>query len=259
MTLQLEHIRIFPIKSLDPLEVDHVQVIDGAGLAGDREYALFNGRGNLLTAKRLDSKIVSIRAAYQDYGRRVCLQFGQESREFDLENDQSEIEAWFSTLWSYRITLNRNSKHGFQDDQEASGPTVLSCASLESVSYNMGLELEETRRRFRANLEFSGFEAFEEDMLYGPPGKPRRFRVGDVEFLGINPCARCVMPGLDSRTGKEGLSEFRKKLSLLRLSQIHPQTEIARYGNYYRLAVNTRLAPSQGGKQLSIGDVLTIL
>ena len=58
--------------------------------------------------------------------------------------------------------------HGFVDDRDASGPTLVGSASLASVADWFNLETEETRRRLRTNLEIAGLEPFEEDSLFGP-------------------------------------------------------------------------------------------
>jgi len=68
-------------------------------------------------------------------------------------------------------------------------------ASLDAVQqWYPGLSLESIRRRFRTNLELSGGEAFCEDGLYGAAEELKRFRIGEIDFLGHNPCQRCVVP-----------------------------------------------------------------
>lgn len=256
MKPQLARIRIFPVKSLDPLEVDRIDVVEAAGLAGDREYALSDAAGTLLTAKRLRDRILAVRAAYRERGRRVELRSGDGSRSFRLPEDREAIEAWFAERLGQPVTLRRARGLGFFDDRDASGPTIIGNSTLRFVATSFGLEPEECRRRFRANLEFAGFEAFEEDSLYGPPGAPVRFRVGGVEFLGIKPCARCIVPSLDSVSGAARHPDFAPRFATMRSRARYPQGRVAEYGHLYRLAVNTRLAPGQGGKALAVGDVL---
>jgi hypothetical protein len=62
--------------------------------------------------------------------------------------------------------------------------------------------------RFRPNLVFSGGEAFEED-------KWGDFSIGNVEFYGIKPCARCVMTTIDQETAMKG-KEPLKTLAIFR-------------------------------------------
>ena len=57
-------------------------------------------------------------------------------------------------------------------DTDASGPTVISAATLAAVSaWFPGLTPQDTRLRFRTNLEISGVPAFWEDRLFGSPGR----------------------------------------------------------------------------------------
>lgn len=252
----LARIRIFPIKSLGPCEVDRARVVEGAGLAGDREYALFSSAGRCLNAKRLGAPLISIRADYAAHGAQVALGAGADSGTFDLPRDREGLDRWFSGRLRQPVSVRRNAATGFQDDPEASGPTVVGSASLAEVAAWAGIETEECRRRFRANLEIRGLEPFEEDRLFGPPSRPRRFRIGAVEFFGINPCRRCVVPSFDSRTGALQDPQFAKRFAGWREGQRQPNPNLAAYGGFYRLAVNTVLAAGQGGRELAVGDVL---
>ena len=256
MTPHLARIRIYPIKSLDPLELSEVEIASGVRLAGDRDYALVDSQGSVLNAKRLGGAIVSLRATYSNGGRHVDLQAGREHARFAMRDDRSRIEAWFSRALGRTVRLRRDKIGGYPDDEQASGPTVLGLGSVDAVAGWFDLPREEIRRRFRANLEIADLEPFEEDLLFGPPGRPRRFRIGDVEFLGTNPCARCVVPTLDSFDGSAKGSLTAKRFAQLRARHYRQDSEIARYKGYYRLAVNTLLPSGQDGKTLRLGDPL---
>ena len=52
-------------------------------------------------------------------------------------------------------------------------------------------------RRFRTNFVFSGGEPFAEDNF-------THFKIGEVAFIGVKPCARCVMTTRDPDTGTKG-------------------------------------------------------
>jgi len=62
---------------------------------------------------------------------------------------------------------------------------------------------DQTRARFRANLEVDGVPPFWEDQLYGQRGTTVRFSIGDFLFDGVNPCQRCVVPARDPITGQD--------------------------------------------------------
>ena len=254
----LARIRIYPIKSLDPLELERVGLASGLRLAGDRDLALFDAQGQFVNAKRLGAAILSIRAAYSDQARLVELAAGAGSGRFELPDDRSALEGWFGRVLGQPVSLGQNSVAGFPDDEDASGPTVIGSASIHAVAGWFGLPAEEVRRRFRANLEIDGLGPFEEDTLFGPPDRPKMFRIGDVRFLGVNPCRRCVVPTLDSR-GDEAVRPFSaKQFGALRERHRRDDASLALYPGYYRLAVNTRIEPLQAGKGLCVGDELTV-
>ena len=252
----LARILVYPIKSLAPLRLERVQVREDAGLAGDREYALFDARGRVLNTKRLGSALLSIHARYSHCGRSIALQSGARKLDCAIADGLGALGEFFGSVLGESVVVDRDSRVGFFDDLEATGPTVLGTASVDSVANWFGLAPDEVRRRFRANLEIAGLEPFEEDLLFGRPGEHRRFRIGDVEFRGTNPCARCIVPSLDStgRSGDESLTAVR--FARLREQYSRRDSELGEYGHYYRLSVNTLLAPNQGGKTLSVGDEL---
>lgn len=255
----LARIQIYPIKSLDPLDLEEAEVVDGAGLRGDREFAFFDAGDKVLNAKRARERLLSVRAIYDEEGKRVELRTTEGSGRFDLARDRKPAETLLGEWLGRPLELRRDGVLGFPDDPEASGPTVAGTGSVELVARWFGWEADEVRRRFRTNLEISGFRPFEEDLLFGPPGEPRRFRVGDVKLLGTNPCARCVVPSLDSRGGASKDTQFAREFAALRERHAPEGSAMHRYGHYYRFAVNTRLAPEQGGKSLRVGDELELL
>lgn len=254
----LARIRVYPVKSLDALELERVALASGVRLDADRDYALFDARGRILNAKRLGSKILAIRAAFSDQARAVELALGSDSGRFELPGDRAALEAWLGRVLGQSVSLRQDSTAGFPDDEDASGPTVIGSASIDAVAGWFGLAAEEVRRRFRANLEIAGLEPFEEDALFGPPGKPRAFRIGEVRFLGVNPCRRCAVPTLDSRGDGLVAALSAKEFSELRERHGRAGTSLALYPGYYRLAVNTRIEPLQAGKQLVVGDELAL-
>ncbi len=256
---RLAGIRIYPIKSLDPLAVAAIRVVGGAGLAGDREFALVDARGDFANAKRLGAPLLRIRARYgpQAGSVRFSADGGREAA-FQLPGGAQAIAAWFTERLGRPVVLRRNPRRGFPDDEAASGPTIVGRATLETVAEWFCLEAEEVRRRFRANLELDGLAPFEEDRLFGAAGRPARFRIGAVELQGVNPCARCSVPSRDSLSGAIGDPQFAKRFAELRRRHLPAGIERAAFDHYYRLAVNTRIADDQDGKLLSAGDALAL-
>jgi uncharacterized protein YcbX len=117
------------------------------------------------------------------------------------------------------------------------------------------LTVEGLRRRFRANLELSDCEPFAEDRLYGAPDELKPFRVGPVQFLGHNPCQRCVVPTRDPDSG-QALTDFQKKFMEQRKKFLPPWANAQRFNHYYRFAVNTSIPPGEAGKIMRLGDVV---
>ncbi|HLZ53687.1 MAG TPA: MOSC domain-containing protein, partial [Verrucomicrobiae bacterium] len=100
-----------------------------------------------------------------------------------------------------------------------------------------------------------GGEPFCEDRLFGAPNELKPFIIGQVKFLGHNPCQRCVVPTRDPDTG-QAIAEFQKKFMQLRQEQLPPWANAQRFNHFYRFAVNTSIPPTETGKPLRIGDAL---
>ena len=114
--------------------------------------------------------------------------------------------------------------------------------------------MENLRSRLRTNLEFSGTPPFWEDGLYGSPVAGRSFTIGQVTVQGMNPCQRCVVPTRDPSTGMV-TPQFQKTFVTQRKASLPNWADRQAFNHYYRLAVNTRIPASEGGKRLKVGDV----
>jgi uncharacterized protein YcbX len=259
---RLARIQLHPIKSLDPIEVKEVRIGHGGGLEFDRAWALYSVDGQWVNAKRT-AAIHLIRAAYAPDLSTVTLSVPGDRRmtpakTFAFPQDTAPAAEWFSAYFE-RPILVRYSPEGFPDDSIANGPTIISTASLDAVcGWLPGLTVDDVRLRFRTSLEISGVSAFWEDQLFGEEERSAvRFRIGEVAFEGSNPCARCPVPARDPLTG-EDLIGFQKRFSELRRAQLPPWSPAARFDHFYRLATNTRVAPTEHGKLLRLGDSLIL-
>jgi uncharacterized protein YcbX len=258
----LANIRLHPIKSLDPVHLKEARIGPGGGLEHDRAWALYSVDGQWVNGKRT-AAIHLIRAAYALDLSSVSLSVPGDKRTiptktFAFPADATPASAWFSDYFEQPITV-RHSPEGFPDDNIANGPTIISTASLQVVSdlFN-GMNLNEARQRFRTTLEIDGVPAFWEDQLFGEEERSAvRFRIGEVNFEGSNPCARCPVPPRNPRTG-EIIPGFQKIFSDYRRSHIPAWSPEARFDHYYRMATNTRVASSETGKILRVGDALLL-
>jgi len=261
-TPRLANIRLHPIKSLDPVHVNEARIGPGGGLEHDRAWALYSADGQWVNGKRSPA-IHLIRAAFAPEINAVTLSVPGDRRKiptktFSFPSDTAAASQWFSTYFEQPITV-RHSPEGFPDDNIANGPTIISTASLETIcGVFPGMTVEDARLRFRTTLEIDGVPALWEDQLFGEEERSVvRFRMGEVNFEGSNPCARCAVPPRDPRTG-EIIPSFQKRFSDFRRANIPAWTPEARFDHYYRLATNTRVASAESGKTLRVGDALVL-
>jgi MOSC domain-containing protein len=259
---RLANIRLHPIKALDPVHVKEARIGPGGGLEFDRAWALYSVDGQWVNGKRT-AAVHLIRAAYAPDLSSVTLSVPGDKRKiptttFDFPGDTQAASKWFAEFFEQPITV-RHSPEGFPDDNIANGPTIVSTASLQAVcDLFSGMELGEARKRFRTTLEIEGVPAFWEDQLFGDEERSAvRFRIGEVNFEGSNPCARCPVPPRDSSTG-EIIPGFQKIFSDYRRTHIPAWCPESRFDHYYRLATNTRVASSEAGKILRVGDALLL-
>jgi len=257
---RLANIRLHPIKSLDPVQVKEARIGPGGGLEFDRAWALYSADGQWVNGKRT-AAIHLIRAAFAPDVSSVTLSVPGDSRKipaktFAFPSDTAAASQWFSNFFELPITVHY-SPEGFPDDNIASGPTIVSTASLQAVCDLFdGMDVDEARQRFRTTLEIEGVPAFWEDQLFGEEERSAvRFRIGDVNFEGSNPCARCPVPPRDPRTG-EIIPGFQKRFSDFRRANIPGWAPEARFDHYYRMATNTRVASAETGKLIRVDDPL---
>jgi uncharacterized protein YcbX len=237
----LSRIFIYPIKSLDCVAVDTAPVLPSGALADDRRFAMFDGLGQYVNGKR-NAKVHLLRSAYDPVTSRLTLAVGAGSpaKTFNVDSQRGALEEWLTEFFGFPVSFRQNSGVGFPDDTDSPGPTLISTATLLAVADWFGLTLDQTRARFRANLELGGVPPFWEDRLYGLRGTTMRFSIGDVLFDGINPCQRCVVPARDPITGLS-VPDFAKRFVELRRKHLPDWAESSRFNHYYRLAINTKL------------------
>ena len=255
---KLSKILIFPIKSLDPIALNEVEISAGGALKGDREFAMFDKSGKYINAKRYP-KIHLIRARYELGDRLVHFQIQDRDdvTTFHLDLDRDLLTDWLSAFFEQPVEVRQNTINGFPDDPEAWGATVISESTLVTVRSwyaNSQISLEQIRHRFRTNLEIADAEPFWEDHLFAKAGETVPFKIGDVQFLGTNPCQRCPVPTRDPFTGQV-YPEFQKIFTRQREATLSANIERSRFNHFYRLALNTRIPLTETGKVLRIGDI----
>jgi uncharacterized protein YcbX len=256
----LANIRLHPIKSLDPILVQKARIGPNGGLENDRVWALHSADGNWVNGKRT-AAIHLIRAVYAPDLSTVTLSVPDGHRRipeqtFAFPMDIEGASEWLSAYFERQIIV-RYAPGGFPDDPIASGPTIISSASLRAICECFpGMTIGEARKRFRTTLEIDGVPPFWEDQLFSAEKSSTvLFHIGEVVFEGSNPCARCAVPPRDPHTGADLLG-FQKRFSEFRRAQLPAWSPGQQFDHFYRLATNTQVTSSQSGKLLHLGDPL---
>jgi uncharacterized protein len=257
MPATLNRITLFPIKSLDGIDVPAATILPSGALQGDREFALIDAAQKIVNAKRTGA-IQRLRSTFNLVDRTITIGIETPATTFHLDADRAPLAAWLSDYFGFRVTLIQNTDTGFPDDLASPGPTIVSTASLETVSqWYPGTDVAEMRRRFRTNLELTDVPAFWEDQLFDQAETPRLFTIGTVQFQGINPCQRCIVPTRDARTAAT-TAHFQKTFLTERATSLPIDVNRDRFNHFYRLAVNTRIPPSEAGKPLHQAEFCTL-
>ncbi len=265
--VKIQSIDIYPMKSLDPHSLQSASILSCGALQGDRRWSMVDEQGKFINGKRtplihgissrFDTNFNTVEIALRDGNVEPSDEFYRQ--QFELPAEKEKLEQILSKHFGYPVFIQQDTKQGFPDDLDAPGPTLIGSASLEIMTqWFPGLTVPQLKRRFRANIILETVEPFWEDCLFGPPQSPRRFRVGEVELLGINPCQRCVVPSRDPVTG-EVWAQFQKEFARLREESLPQTTDREHFNHYYRFAVNTRISPNNKGTSISCGDIVEIL
>ncbi len=256
----LDKIIIYPIKSLDGLSISQATLLKSGALEYDRQWAIFTRNRKLINAKT-NNQIYKLRATYSDSLSQVTLENKDNNlkQTFDLEEERKEIEKFLSDYFGCVVYLKENKITGFPDDRKASGPTIISQATLETIAnWFPELTIEEIRRRFRANIEISGVSAFWEDQLFAKKNQWVYFRIGNVDFQGIKPCPRCIVPTKDSYTG-DITNNFKKQFITKRKETLPSWVNSSQFNHFYRVSINTKIVNLQQETYLKVGDQVKIM
>lgn len=235
------------------------KILANGALEHDREYAIFNEQGVLITGKR-EARVHLLRTSFDLPARTVTLkiQGARRGRTFDLEDGRGQLDLWLSGYFGFRVTLKK-APRCFPHHDDTPGPTVVSRASLEEASTWLdSVSAGQLRRRLRVNLEISGTAPFWEDCLVGKPKTTVAFRVGSVRINGVYPCERCVVPSRDPLTG-EPYQKFQSILAAKRKENMPPWAELSSFPHFYHLCVLTKVPVTEAGKVIRVGDEVEVI
>jgi uncharacterized protein YcbX len=255
----VSRIRIYPIKALDPVELQEAEV-GVHSLRFDREFAMITQDQRYMNSKRT-GRVNELKAHYElpDYMVHLSPRAGGTTRSFHLVNQKQELESYLKAFFGEPVSLVQNTQGQLMDIPTASSVTIVSEGSLRSLQQEFSdLTLEDIRLRFRATIELSGVNPYWEENLVGEPGVGTRIQVGEVEMIGVSPRARCNVPPRDPLTGVTDKT-FVKRMIRSREATLPEGSHLPAYGNLYHLTINTYIPETQKGKWIRVGDELKII
>jgi uncharacterized protein YcbX len=256
-TMHLAAITVYPLKSFTGQPVRQTRVLLSGALEHDRQFALFDDTGRTWNAKRTPL-VHRWRTWFSAEHRVLTLRDGIEEHAWNLDRERDALQRWFAERFGGLVRLEENVTVGFPDDVDASGPTIVSTASLREVTrWFPGLTIDDVRQRFRANLEIDGVPAFWEDRLARADGTLQPLRIGAATFGGVNPCQRCAVPTRDAQSG-DVLPSFQKVFAERRAATLPAWAAPVRFDHFYRFTANTRLI-STADCIISVGDAIELI
>lgn len=253
-------ITIYPVKSLDGIELPKARIGTGGCLEHDREYAIINSNGKYVNGKS-NALVHLLRSKIDLENENISLKHETEIswHHFHLQNDKAALDEFLSSFFNLPVTLHKNTEGKFLDIPVKSGMTILSTASLQTVGHWFNnMPLEETRKRFRATLEINNVPAFWEDRLFYQEGTVVEFKIGEAILYGISPRARCVVPTRHPETGKT-IYAFQKNFAMERIVTLPEWSALDDYGHGYYLSVDCYVPPTEFGKWIEVGDEVKII
>ena len=236
--LQISQLFIYPIKSLGGIAKETVEITD-TGFKHDRRWMLVDEKHNFLS-QRSHAQMALLHTAETDNGiivshitnesTSLLIPFKNEFTKniqvsvwddiCDALEAPEEINEWFSTLLQKRCKLvyMPDSTKRLVDNNYASNDEITSFSdgfpilmigqsSLNNLNQKLANPL--LMNRFRPNIVFTGGHAHIEDEMAA-------FSINELNFLGVKPCARCVMTTINQQTAESG-KEPLKTLSNYRL------------------------------------------
>ena len=262
----LSEINVYPIKSLGGVSLK-IAKVEKRGLQLDRRWMLVDEKMKFISQRaypqmsllRVEIGVNGLKISHKkDFGEIIFIPFNnsfEEEIEVKIWDDFCKAQAmaesygrWFSKILGIKCMLVFMPDDSLRrvDPRYSSGDEIVGFAdaypflligqsSLNEL--NSRLEKRIPMNRFRPNLVFTGGESFIED-------KWEKFRIGNIEFECVKPCARCTVTTVNQDTS-EVCKEPLATLSLFR-----------KFGNQVLFGQNLIHA---GEGNISIGDELEVI
>ncbi len=278
--MKISEINIYPIKSLGEIPLQR-SIVEDRGLQYDRRFMLVDENNDLLTQREF-SKMATIDVEVLENGLNVStdgfekMQISNDFGETEkvkvrvwqsfcdalVAND--EINRWFSEVLKTNCRLvkmpdstHRQINELFNKGNEivsfADGYPLLIISENSLADLNKKLEKQIPMNRFRPNLVVSGATGFAEDNW-------KKIKIGNTIFRSTKPCARCVIPTIDQKTGISDVKEPLKTLATFRKSSdVFPDT-FEEYGlGKNDILFGQNLVAENFGEEIKVGDEVIVL
>jgi len=230
-TFHLTDIYIYPIKSLGGFRLEEA-ILEDKGLQYDRRWMLVDQQGTFITQRKHHQLSL---LQVQIKGDKLIVWHKENEREevsFYLTENNGEcipvtvwddtasgfevnksVSRWFSDFLQFEVKLvrmadeekiyvdpNYASKGEVKSFSDGYPCMIIGQSSLDGLNAKLAEPVK--MNRFRPNFVFSGGPAHVEDGF-------KTFKLGNVLFSAIKPCARCVLITVDQETGVKGQEPLR--------------------------------------------------
>jgi uncharacterized protein YcbX len=259
--LTISELYIYPIKSLGGIALDKATIIE-RGFEHDRRWMLVDADNQFISQREVNAMaLLKVQLTAQGLlinnigvaGEELLVPFEPTITETEMvtvwssrcraQRVSDEADAWFSKQLGFPCklvympdTTRRYVDGRYAHNKEITGfsdgyPLLLiGQASLDDL--NSRLETPLPMNRFRPNIVFTGGTPFQEDYM-------KHFEINGITFLGVKPCARCVMTTINQQTAEKAkeplktLSTYRMKNKKIYFGQnlLHQGTGVVAIGD----------------------------
>lgn len=237
--LKISGLFVYPIKSLGGIALKKAQV-SSRGLEHDRRWMLVDEKNRFLSQREIpkmalfdvelttNGLLVMHRHQPEEFISIPFLFDAKEAAACTIWDDNClaefvsvEIDHWFTKMLEVkcRLVYMPETAQRQVDERYALSGQITSFSDAypflivgEASLHELNSRLQEPilMDRFRPNIVFTGGEPFQEDQM-------RHFQIGNINFYGVKPCARCPVITINQESGATGkeplktLSAYRKK------------------------------------------------
>lgn len=263
MNYSVKSLHIYPIKSLQGLQLGSAQLVD-YGFQYDRQWMLVDSN-NTFISQRTVPKMATLKTKISA-DKLLVMGNNNASIELDLNRrsdsdiaviiwrdtvqasvEKKTVNAWFSRQLGVACKLVKLAKKqaryvdkNFATHQEtvafadAYPLLVISQGSFELLNSKLDPPID--INRFRANIVIDGLKPHAED-------KARSIIINATEIKLVKPCARCQVPSIDQKTGEKradvlrALVKYRQfnKLIYFGMNGLHQSNGMIQKGQAVRL------------------------